>query len=744
LARHNDTFDELAYILYGQLIHMMARLRKAILPEAGDGNASNNEIPAEGILLRGQKTPKTVPKPTNRLILKETEKRDPKLVSTAKKKRALKPLDWDASFTVEIEPTSAEKKNAKARIVRQNSVLRHDISVRVMETKNPQAEVKERSGRVQREGRKNNPESKAFRSRQAVAEVEEEEEEEADIIESSWCGSESDSGSDSDTANLEDIFRTVKTSRIKTKPNPIVQKQLSAKSTILNPKADKVEDPLILPKTIRVKTESSSRKLFRIEDSIDGAESKTPTNMTADPFHPRELLGMQLKAESLLSLVGTEMNHGPVSLSPPPQKQHLSSKLIRSAEIIDLTSSPTRAPVPSRPGTSDSNDNHAILRFSPPHISRPLKLSTAQRPVTPPLSPLKGRLVSPSKTKQRVPTPPQNRPSLDAFWAPDVVNDWVDRHSPQKILQSPRKERKLERLALGVCNRNSDLNDPFGSPTASPRKSSPQKQTKNARKAFETRKQAIAQEFLAELDEKITDGKIGLMSQSTGGIKLIWTKKLNSTAGRANWRREGIRLRNADADNVADQVTTTYRHHASIELAEKVIDDDERLLNVIAHEFCHLANFMVSGIRDRPHGREFREWGAKVSKLFGHRGVKVTTKHSYEIDYKYIWTCLECAQEYKRHSKSIDPKKHKCGICKSELVQTKPLPRKGDGALTDYQCFVKENFQKIKTANAAASHSEIMEIVGKMYREQKNSDRDNVTQSSQALDEMMDKLKLDP
>ena len=34
----------------------------------------------------------------------------------------------------------------------------------------------------------------------------------------------------------------------------------------------------------------------------------------------------------------------------------------------------------------------------------------------------------------------------------------------------------------------------------------------------------------------------------------------------------------------------------------------DRLINVIAHEYCHLANFMISGVKNCPHGREFREW----------------------------------------------------------------------------------------------------------------------------------------
>jgi SprT-like family len=93
------------------------------------------------------------------------------------------------------------------------------------------------------------------------------------------------------------------------------------------------------------------------------------------------------------------------------------------------------------------------------------------------------------------------------------------------------------------------------------------------------------------------------MSQDTGGIKVIWSKKLNSTAGMAHWRRESVITTESNGT-----VTKTYRHHASIELATKVIDDETRLVNTLAHEFCHLANFMISEVKNNPHGKEFKEW----------------------------------------------------------------------------------------------------------------------------------------
>jgi len=256
----------------------------------------------------------------------------------------------------------------------------------------------------------------------------------------------------------------------------------------------------------------------------------------------------------------------------------------------------------------------------------------------------------------------------------------------------------------------------------SPTKKSPVKQdriAKDAKKAFSHKKHALAESFLAELDNKITDGQISNLASSTGGIKMIWSKKLNTTAGRANWKRETIRSTTLRPDG--KPAIPTHRHHAAIELAEKVIDDEDRLLNVIAHEFCHLANFMISNIKTNPHGKEFKAWAAKVSRHFGHRGIEVTTKHSYTIDYKYVWECENCGLEFKRHSKSIDPARHQCGACKSKLVQTKPVPRGDKIGRNDYQLFVKENMRVIREANPGSPQKEIMGLVGKKYQEFKAS-----------------------
>jgi predicted SprT family Zn-dependent metalloprotease len=340
--------------------------------------------------------------------------------------------------------------------------------------------------------------------------------------------------------------------------------------------------------------------------------------------------------------------------------------------------------------------------------------------VTPPSSPQKiqKRLLSPKKGL-RIPMTPY-RPSMDAFWDPDVINEWNEEYSPRK---TPKPQYRIGDDGLET-----------GLPTFPSKKNELTRnlKTREAKKLFAMKKNYIAETFLRELDENITNGEVSNIASSTGGVKIIWSKKLNTTAGRANWKRETMRSTIIGADG-KPETNTTYRHHASIELAEKVINDEERLLNVIAHEFCHLANFMVSGIRNNPHGKEFKTWAAKCSQQFGDRGIQVTTKHSYDIDYKYVWECTNCGTEFKRHSKSIDPSKHQCGSCKSKLVQIKPVPR-ANAIASDYQLFLKENMKKVKEQNHGSPQKQIMTMLGKMYQEHKASKFRNTVETLDGAD----------
>lgn len=328
--------------------------------------------------------------------------------------------------------------------------------------------------------------------------------------------------------------------------------------------------------------------------------------------------------------------------------------------------------------------------------------------MTPPTSPSKPQLQSPSKTKSRIPASP-HRPSIDAFWDQEVINEWNDDHSPRKTPALRRGPRKFG-IFSDEENEDDDDDSPTGSPTkstkGSPAKGSPTKQAvpaaqkaaKAARKEFDRKKVSLAEDFLKELDDLVTEGEIRRLAAPTGGVKIIWSKTLNRTAGRANWKRENANENDMQATQQQPSTSLStpkhppsspqksaqpIRRHAYIELAQKVVDCEHRLYNTLAHEYCHLANFMISNVRDNPHGASFKRWAKKCQTAlrphpqYGSHGIEITTKHSYDINYKYLWCCRECGHEYGRHSKSIDPKKCRCRLCETgQLVQVRPKPRK--------------------------------------------------------------------
>lgn len=144
---------------------------------------------------------------------------------------------------------------------------------------------------------------------------------------------------------------------------------------------------------------------------------------------------------------------------------------------------------------------------------------------------------------------------------------------------------------------------------------------------------------------------------------------------------------------------------------------------------------MISNVKDHPHGKEFKVWAKKCSKAFAHRGVNVTTKHAYEISYKYIWECSLCGIEYKRHSKSIDPARQSCGKCKEKLVQVKPVPRGEGKGMSDYQKFVKEHYAKVKKERPELSMGEIMSLLAKEFRDSKQKQKEVVVIEEKELED---------
>ncbi|KAL6239133.1 hypothetical protein BDW75DRAFT_167748 [Aspergillus navahoensis] len=369
---------------------------------------------------------------------------------------------------------------------------------------------------------------------------------------------------------------------------------------------------------------------------------------------------------------------------PSPERNSVSRKLFQKE--ADVSEKMNHLNLEDRDPSSQLQDDlfGAAAELESPSSPQP-RDSPFQ---TPPSSPLKSLLRSPTKGKVQIPPTPY-RESTDAFWSLEVTNNWIDEHSPQKVNLLLREFDESD-CDSGSMPELSGAKKPVKTPskTALKKAEAEAKRTALARKkSFDNKKAAFAEDFLKTLDDAVSGGEVQRRSAETGGVRILWSKTLQTTAGRANWKRDRSVIDSrstspADTSSSSGNETPPMitKHYATIELAERIIDDEDRLMNTLAHEYCHLANYIVSNVRNQPHGASFQAWGRKCKEalkdhpIYGGR-IEVTTKHNYKIDYKYVWTCVDCCQNYGRHSKSIDPGRHRCGKCKGLLQQIKPKPR---------------------------------------------------------------------
>ncbi|KAI0543644.1 hypothetical protein F4679DRAFT_567902 [Xylaria curta] len=322
-------------------------------------------------------------------------------------------------------------------------------------------------------------------------------------------------------------------------------------------------------------------------------------------------------------------------------------------------------------------------------------------PTLEPMTPRKNLTASPAKVP-RIPMSPW-KPEHKEFWDPEVNFAWIDKHSPPK-----KSTKKITMPDLTAPENKEELKRRYGT--------SPEK--KQAKKAFDAVKEDLARDFLVELDEVVTNGELARLTETTGGLRIVWSNTLLTTAGRAHWKCKTTTTTSRQPSASSTTKTTSTQHYASIELATKVLSNESDLLNTVAHEFCHLAVFLLNGKPKQAHGPEFKTYGRRVmmsasdsSNSKGENAVKklkaprdrgveinVTTRHSYEIEYRFVWRCADCGGEVRRHSRSVDPTRQRCGRCKQGvLVQVKPVPRGSGGSAPTGESASLENSRDLGT-----------------------------------------------
>ncbi|KAM6381504.1 germ cell nuclear acidic protein [Pluvialis apricaria] len=270
-----------------------------------------------------------------------------------------------------------------------------------------------------------------------------------------------------------------------------------------------------------------------------------------------------------------------------------------------------------------------------------------------------------------VKTPKPNSISLQETPSRIMASARIPRDELVSCSQSAKTEKRLRVCSVPGCFLQ-DLSNPAD----------------HYMKYFKKNKEELAQKLYCLYNRTIFEQKL------PEKMVIIWNKKMRKTAGYCvTGQTEGPEA----------------KRYARIELSEKVCDSVDRLRDTLIHEVCHAASWLINGVRDG-HGRFWRFYANKSTAI--HPELPVVTRcHSYEINYKFIYECVQCKATIGRHSKSLDRERFVCAFCRGQLVLSQSAQKDGTPArthLTPFAKYVKENYGLTKREQHGLSHAEVM------------------------------------
>lgn len=164
-------------------------------------------------------------------------------------------------------------------------------------------------------------------------------------------------------------------------------------------------------------------------------------------------------------------------------------------------------------------------------------------------------------------------------------------------------------------------------------------------------------------------------------ITIHWSQRLTSSLGvfvcRLDHRSQILPFKPIDPTSRCIRLSTPLFQLLGVDpaLSKRALDQ------TLAHEMIHQWQYDL--LKRRPdHGPEFRS----RMKQMNEAGLEVTVHHAYNAHVavlsRYWWSCRHCGEVYRRQRESIDPRRHRCGICHGALNRLVPALDKRDSALT--------------------------------------------------------------
>ena len=152
-------------------------------------------------------------------------------------------------------------------------------------------------------------------------------------------------------------------------------------------------------------------------------------------------------------------------------------------------------------------------------------------------------------------------------------------------------------------------------------------------------------------------------------IDLAWSRRLTSSVGMFVSRR-GPRPR-LNQDGLRPPTKREIR--LSLPLLQQALQQSEygeqEIVNTLAHEMIHQWQYDI--LKRRPnHGADFLR---KMTEMNRGGTLAITIYHSLQKEVlalaRFSWRCQQCGRLYQRQRRTIQPRRHHCGVCRGSLQE---------------------------------------------------------------------------
>ncbi|XP_071995467.1 germ cell nuclear acidic protein-like [Engystomops pustulosus] len=106
---------------------------------------------------------------------------------------------------------------------------------------------------------------------------------------------------------------------------------------------------------------------------------------------------------------------------------------------------------------------------------------------------------------------------------------------------------------------------------------------------------------------------------------------------------------------------------AKIELSDKVCDSAERVRDLLIHEMCHAATWVIDRQPNAGHGWIWRYYCRKAEQHLPDL-PPITQYHSFKINYPVVYECSGCHARAGRWKASIDTQRFVCSHCSGAVI----------------------------------------------------------------------------